>query len=116
MRKLEQGLVLKWTVLLVLPLLLLGGAAVGEAKTFKAAMVMPGVITDKSFNQSGYEAMMLAKENAAPPSTSTLGSLGNSNTVLLAAPRTSWATICVGVLRYVVEPIIATCHALHPGH
>ena len=62
MPKSEQCSALKWTVLLFLPLLLLGGAAAAEAKTFKAAMVMPGVITDKSFNQSGYEAMMLAKE------------------------------------------------------
>lgn len=33
-----------------------------QAKDFKAAIVLPGVITDKSANQSGYEGMMLAKE------------------------------------------------------
>jgi basic membrane protein A len=40
--------------------LALGGEA--SAQTFKAAIVMPGNITDKSWSQSGYEAIMGAKE------------------------------------------------------
>jgi basic membrane protein A len=32
------------------------------AETFKAAIVMPGNITDQSWNQAGYEAIMRAKE------------------------------------------------------
>ena len=43
-------------------LLLLGVFSPVQAKDFKAAIVLPGVITDKSANQSGYEGMMLAKE------------------------------------------------------
>ena len=40
----------KWIMLLALPLLVLGGFSQAGAEGFKAAIVMPGVITDKSFN------------------------------------------------------------------
>ena len=53
---------LKWAALLALPLLVLGGFSQAKAEDFKAALVMPGVITDKSFNQSCYEGAMKAKE------------------------------------------------------
>ena len=53
---------LKWAALLALPLLVLGGFSQAKAEEFKAALVMPGVITDKSFNQSCYEGAMQAKE------------------------------------------------------
>lgn len=62
MHKPEQLLALRWSVLLLLPLFAFCGIASAQAKTFKVAMVMPGIITDKSFNQSGYEALILAKE------------------------------------------------------
>ncbi len=51
----------KWIMLLALPLLVLGGFSQAGAEGFKAAIVMPGVITDKSFNQQGYEGVMEAK-------------------------------------------------------
>lgn len=38
------------------------GAAQAADSSFKAAMVMPGSITDQSWNQQGYEAIMRAKE------------------------------------------------------
>ena len=38
------------------------GSYLSFAADFKAAIVMPGVITDKSFNQQGYEGIMGAKE------------------------------------------------------
>ena len=47
---------------LLLPTLICAGVSPALAKDFKAAIVLPGVITDKSANQSGYEGMMLAKE------------------------------------------------------
>ena len=50
------------SLLSTLFLLLLGAFSPVQAKDFKAAIVLPGVITDKSANQSGYEGMMLAKE------------------------------------------------------
>ena len=50
------------SLLATLFLLLLGAFLPVQAKDFKAAIVLPGVITDKSANQSGYEGMMLAKE------------------------------------------------------
>ena len=53
---------LKWAALLALPLLVLGGFSQAKAEEFKAAIVMPGVITDKSFNQTCYEGAMKAKE------------------------------------------------------
>ena len=62
MSKFKRCLALTWSMLLLLPLLTLSGAGEATAKAFKVAMVMPGIITDKSFNQYGYEAMMLAKE------------------------------------------------------
>lgn len=52
----------KFAMLFALPLLVVGGAAQAWADGYKAAIVMPGVITDKSFNQSGYEGMMQAKD------------------------------------------------------
>ena len=52
----------KLLMFLALPLLIIGGATQAQADGFKAAIVMPGVITDKSFNQSGYEGMMMAKD------------------------------------------------------
>lgn len=48
------------TALAAVASLLCGGPA--AADTFKAAIVMPGNITDQSWNQTGYEAIMLAKE------------------------------------------------------
>ena len=39
-----------------------GGFSQAKAEEFKAAIVMPGVITDKSFNQTCYEGAMKAKE------------------------------------------------------
>ena len=45
-----------------LVLFALGSASPTQAKDFKAAIVLPGVITDKSANQSGYEGMLQAKE------------------------------------------------------
>ena len=53
---------LKWAALLALPLLVLGGFSQAKAEEFKAALVMPGVITDKSFNQTCYEGAMKAKD------------------------------------------------------
>ena len=53
---------LKWAALLVLPLLALGGFSQAKAEEFKAAMVLPGVITDKSFNQTCYEGAVKARE------------------------------------------------------
>ncbi len=52
----------KWLALLALPLLVLGGFSQAKAEDFKAAIVMPGVITDKSFNQTCYEGAMKAKD------------------------------------------------------
>ena len=53
---------LKWAALLALPLLILGGVSQAQAEGFKAAIVMPGVITDKSFNQTCYEGVVKAKD------------------------------------------------------
>ena len=53
---------LKWAMLLALPLLIAGGFSQAKAEDFKAAIVMPGVITDKSFNQTCYEGAMKAKD------------------------------------------------------
>lgn len=47
--------------LLTLPLLA-GFSLTGQAESLKAALVLPGVITDKSANQSSYEGLMRAKE------------------------------------------------------
>ena len=49
-------------MLVALPTLVLGGFAQAQAEPYKLAIVMPGVITDKSFNQTCYEAIMQAKE------------------------------------------------------
>jgi basic membrane protein A and related proteins len=48
------------TVAGVAAILLTGGAVAQE--TLKVAIVMPGNITDKSWNQAGYEGLMRAKE------------------------------------------------------
>lgn len=59
-----RGLFLRFGLLLpgLLGIILAALPGPVRADGFKAAMVMPGVITDKSFNQSGYEAMLLAQE------------------------------------------------------
>ncbi len=43
-------------------LLAFTGSAATAQEGFKAAIVMPGNITDQSWNQTGYEAIMRAKE------------------------------------------------------
>ena len=52
---------LKLVVLLALPLLILGGFSQARAENLKVALVLPGVITDKSFNQGAYEGLMYVK-------------------------------------------------------
>lgn len=43
--------------------LVLGSCSIGaHADTFKVAIVLPGVITDKSFNQAGYDGVVRAKK------------------------------------------------------
>jgi basic membrane protein A len=54
--------ILRWAVLLALPLLVMGGFTQVKAESFKVAIVLPGVITDKSFNQTVYEGILLARE------------------------------------------------------
>ena len=52
----------RWAVSLGALLVFVGVSSFAFASEFKAAIVMPGVITDKSFNQQGYEGIMAAKK------------------------------------------------------
>jgi basic membrane protein A len=53
---------LRFIVAFLVLCVFLVGSSSAFASDFKAAIVMPGVITDKSFNQQGYEGIMGAKE------------------------------------------------------
>ena len=51
-----------WRVFLLTFSLILFSSPLAWGEEFKAAMLIPGVITDKSASQSGYEGMVLAEK------------------------------------------------------
>ena len=60
MRRLKSNF--RLIAVFVCALLLFAGGSLGYAKDFKMAVVMPGVITDKGFNQAVYDGILLIKK------------------------------------------------------
>ena len=60
MRRLKSNI--RLIAVFVCALLLFAGGSLGYAMDFKMAVVMPGVITDKGFNQAVYDGILLIKK------------------------------------------------------